>query len=117
MNQRAIHIASVNREKKGNDTPSDFTIKFNPPLKLDPEMSHSIALDRLLMIYSWYNIRSSYKNNKIKYSHDGGTSWQTITFVDGAYSYSDINDCVYAPVYGTKETSFNRLKGNKTVSH
>ena len=46
------------------------------------------------MIYSWYNIRSSYKNNTIKYSHDGST-WQTITFVDGAYSYSDINDDIH----------------------
>lgn len=56
MNERAIHIASINREKKGKNSPSDFLIKFNPPLNLDPEMSHSIALDRLLMIYSWYNI-------------------------------------------------------------
>ena len=46
------------------------------------------------MTYSWYNIRSDYKNNKIKYTHDG-TNWQTITFVDGAYSYSDINDYIH----------------------
>ena len=58
-------------------------------------MSHSIAIDRLLMIYSWYNIRSSYKNNTIKYSHNSGKDWQTITFVDGAYSYSDINDYIH----------------------
>ena len=87
MNERAIHISSVNREKRGQDSP-------NPPLKLDPDLSHSIALDRLLMIYSWYNIRSNYKNNTIKYTHDAST-WQTITFVDGAYSYSDINDYIH----------------------
>ena len=74
MNERAIHIASINREKKGKNSPSDFLIKFNPPLNLDPEMSHSIPLDRLLMIYSWYNIRSTYKNNTLKYSHNGGTN-------------------------------------------
>ena len=74
MNERAIHIASIKREKKGKNSPSDFLIKFNPPLNLDPEMSHSIALDRLLMIYSWYNIRSTYKNNTLKYSHNGGTN-------------------------------------------
>ena len=66
MNEGAIHISSVNREKRGKDSPRDFVIKFNPPLKLDPQMSHSIALDRLLMIYSWYNITSSYKNKKLK---------------------------------------------------
>ena len=38
------------------------------------------------MTYSWYNIRSDYKNKKIKYTHDGST-WQTITFTDGMYFY------------------------------
>ena len=46
------------------------------------------------MTYSWYNIRSSYGNNKIKYTHDGST-WNTITFSDGMYSYSDINDYIH----------------------
>ena len=26
-------------------------------------------------------------NNKIKYSHNGGANWETITFVNGIYSY------------------------------
>ena len=46
------------------------------------------------MTNSWYNIRSSYGNNKIKYTHDGST-WNTITFSDGMYSYSDINDYIH----------------------
>lgn len=46
----------VNREKRGTSGPGDFTIKFNPPLKLDPEMKHELALDRLSMTYSWYII-------------------------------------------------------------
>ena len=95
MEERAIHISSVNREKRGTSRPGDFTIKFNPPLKPDPELKHELALDRLSMTYSWYNIRSDYKNNKIKYRHDKGVSWQTITFTDGMYSYSDINDYIH----------------------
>ena len=95
MEERAIHISSVKRKKRGTSIPGDFTIKFNPPLKLDPKMKHKLALDRLSMTYSWYNIRSDYKNNKIKYSHDKGVSWQTITFTDGIYSYSDINDYIH----------------------
>ena len=94
MQEQAIHISSINREKRGTSRPGDFTIKFNPSLKLDPEMKHQLALDRLSMTYSWYNIRSDYKNNKIKYTHDGST-WQTITFTDGMYSYSDINDYIH----------------------
>ena len=94
MEERAIHISSVNREKRGTSRPGDFTIKFNPPVNLYPEMKHELALDRLSMTYSWYNIRSDYGNNKIKYSHTLAT-WQTITFTDGMYSYSDINDYIH----------------------
>ena len=56
MEERAIHISSINREKRGTSRPGDFTIKFNPSLKLDPEMKHQLALDRLSMTYSWYNL-------------------------------------------------------------
>ena len=94
MNESAIHISSVKREKIGVNKPHDFQVKFNPPLKLDPEFKHFLALDRLSMTYSWYNIRSSYGNNKIKYTHDG-TTWNTITFSDGMYSYSDLNDYIH----------------------
>ena len=38
MEERAIHISSVNREKRVTSRPGDFTIKFNPPLKLDPNL-------------------------------------------------------------------------------
>ena len=40
------------------------------------------------MTYYWYNIRSDYKNNTIKYTHNKGVSWQTITF-------TDINDYIH----------------------
>ena len=36
MEERAIYISSVKGEKRGTSKPGDFTIKFNPPLKLDP---------------------------------------------------------------------------------
>ena len=95
MQERAINIFSVNRQKIGASKPGDFTIRFNPSLKLDPGMKHELALDSLSMIYSWYNIGSDYSNNTIKYSTDKGNSWETITFVDGMYSYSDINDYIH----------------------
>ena len=47
------------------------------------------------MTYSWYNIRSNYKNNTIKYTQDRGVNWNTITLKDGMYSYSDINDYIH----------------------
>ena len=51
-------------------------------------MTHEIALDKVTMTYSWHNISDQYQNNQIKYSPDGGTSWETVKFVDGMYTYS-----------------------------
>ena len=107
--ERAIHISSINREKTGENRPDNFLIKFNPPLKLDPEKSHSLAIDRLTVTYSWYNIRSSYKNNTNKYTNDREVNWHVVTFKDGMYSYTDIND--YLKQYmEQKKTSLNRSK-------
>ena len=64
-------------------------------MKLDPIKKHFLAIDRLTMTYSWYNIRSSYKNNAIEYSNDRGANWNTVTFKDGMYSYTDINDYLH----------------------
>ena len=44
------------------------------------------------MSYSWYNIRSNYKNNTIKYTNDRGANWNTVVFKDGMCSCTDIND-------------------------
>ena len=83
-------------------------------MKPDPEMKHSLAIDRLTMTYSWYNIRSSYKNNPIKYSNDRGVNWFTITFKDGMYSYTDIKD--YLQQYMEQKNHHTTdSRGNKVV--
>ena len=94
MQERAIHISSVNRQKIGRSRPEDFIIKFDPPLKLDTTMRHELAVDRVSMTYSWHNVNAGYNNNTIKYSPDNGTKWETITFVDGMYSYDDLDDYI-----------------------
>ena len=83
MQERAIHISSVDSQKIGHNEAEDFIIKFDPVLKLQNDMTHEIALDKVTMTYSWHNISKQYQNNQIKYSPDGGTSWQTVTFIDG----------------------------------
>ena len=113
MNESAIHISSVKREKIGTNKPHDFLVKFNPTLYLDPDFKHYLALDRLSMTYSWCNIRSDYGNNTIKYTHDGQT-WRTITFVDGMYSYSDINDYFHQYIV-QKKSPLNKLQRRKGV--
>lgn len=95
MQERAIHISSVNRQKIGRNRPDDFIIKFDPPMHLDRNMDHEIAMDRVSMAYSWHNINDEYNNNQIKYSPDGGSVWKTINFVHRMYSYDDLDDYIY----------------------
>ena len=110
--ERAIHISSINREITGENRPDNFLIRFNPTLKLNREMQHSLAIDRLTMTYSWYNIRSSYNNNTIKYTNDRGANYNTVTFKDGMYSYTDINDYLHQYMEKQNHHTTNQ-QGNK----
>ena len=74
----------------------DFTIQFDSTLDLDPNKKHYLALNTLNMSYSWYNISPFYKNTKIKYSPDGGTTWKNINFPKGNFSYRDINEYIHS---------------------
>ena len=111
--ERAIHISSIKIEKTGENRPDNFLIKFIPSLKLNPENKHFLAIDRLTMTYSWYNVRSSYNNNTIKYSNDRGANWNTVTFKDGMYSYTDINDYLHQYMEQQNHHTTDQ-SGNKT---
>ena len=91
MSEILLRFSSKNRQNVGVSFSHDFTTKFNNPIHLSYNMKHELAVRMISMTYSWYNIRQVYENNQIKYSHDGGNSWETITFVDGMYSYDDID--------------------------
>ena len=67
-------------------------------MKLDNDVYHELAMDRVSMTYSWHNINAEYGNNQIKYSPDNGSNWKTINFVDGMYSYDDLNDYIHESI-------------------
>ena len=69
-------------------------------------MTHKSGLHKVTITYSWHNISDQYKHNTIKYSTDGGTSCETVTFVDGMYTYSDLNDYIH---------QYMNKKGKKTA--
>lgn len=100
MTKQPIFISSRNRETAGLSRPDDFTIQFTPPLNLPKDRNHYLALDKIHLVYSWYNITQAFGNNTIKYSHDAGNTWTTITFTNGTYSYSDLNDYIKHAVFG-----------------
>ena len=49
MQERGINISSINRQKIGRSRSEDFTVKFDPPMHLDTEMHHELAVDRVSM--------------------------------------------------------------------
>ena len=113
MQERAINISSINRQKIGRSRPEDFTIKFDPVMHLDTEMHHELAVDRVSMTYSWHNFNAEYGNNSIKYSKDNGTSWKTINFVDGMYSYDDLSEFINQVITDNGDQPSNNQVGVK----
>ena len=64
MQERAIHISSVDRQKIGQNK-ADFIIKFDPVLKLQNDMTHEIALDKVTMtlqLAQYFRSVSKYPN-------------------------------------------------------
>ena len=117
MSEFLLRFSSKNRQKVGVSLSHDFTTAFNEHIKLSYDMKHELAVRTISMTYSWYNIRQSYGNNQVKYSYNKGTDWETITFVDGMYSYDDIDDYIkkYMKdkehlVKGTKDSDDNEIE-------
>ena len=91
--------------------PGDFTIKHIPNLILDKNKEHYVALDKFNGHYSWYNISTSYNNNKINYSHDSGVTNTEITFPDWVYDYVDLNNHIKSVMTANGHTVDSKTAG------
>ena len=69
---------------------SSIVTTYNPPLDLDRSRQHEIALISLETYHSFPNIGAS--NNIVKYSHDNGLTWSTITIPVGFYEITATNE-------------------------
>ena len=114
--ERPIQISSINREKSGISRPDDFVIRFTPPLQLPEDMYHEIALNKVNMTYSWYNITNEYKNKTIKYSPDSGSTWKKIIFADGNYDYDDLNNFIKETLDNNGDGHPNKKKSNIEIT-
>ena len=93
--QRQLVLSSHSVKKQGKNKPSDFTIKYNEPIRLDPNKQYEMGLDRIIsMSFTWFNITADLDNQKIKYSSDGGNTWKDIVFAPGTWNYVDFNDFI-----------------------
>jgi hypothetical protein len=71
----------------------DFSIRF-ANFVLSRKKEYQIALRRASIWYSFFNLAQSFGNNTLEYSHDGGTTWTTITIDDGIYGISDLQTAI-----------------------
>ena len=74
----------------GRQVSHDFTIKFQPPIKLGSGNYKAVLNKLITMSYSWYNIDEVYNNNKIRWRKKT-EEWKTLVFPNGMYDYSGIN--------------------------
>ncbi|PFX13109.1 Pulmonary surfactant-associated protein D [Stylophora pistillata] len=96
-----IYLNSVNCARGSSH---DFTTSFNPVMRLEPNREYFVALDEVAMSYSWYNVSSSYDNNKLKFSHDSGTTWTEIELPNGNFAYSELNAYVQRELESAKHS-------------
>jgi hypothetical protein len=66
------------------------TYRYNFPVSVKFEKGDKVALQSILLPYSWYNINASlYNNNTFQIYYMGQTT--TLTIPDGFYSLDDLN--------------------------
>ena len=89
---REIVLSSYSVKDQGNNTPQNFTTKFNRPIILDNNYQYTVGLNRIInMSFTWFNVNPSCKNQLIKYSSDNGSTFKEITFPAGVWNYTDFN--------------------------
>ena len=91
-----IDTTNINKSPSLYGTHSDFYVVMDSDGLILPNTNENyIALATFNLNYTWNNIDSTkYGNNSIRYSSDNGTTFKTISFASGNYSYSDISNYI-----------------------
>ena len=79
----------MNTENSKTNEPHRFRLSLADKLNLK-HPNKNISLGNLSIYYTWENIKSAYKNNKLKIS--APTRNDTSDLLDGSYSTADIQD-------------------------
>ena len=92
MDRQLILSSHAVRNKNGNK-PSDFIIKYNNLIILNPNQQYEIGLNRVIsMSFTWFNVTKELNNQKIRYSSDNGANWTDLIFNPGVWNYVDFNN-------------------------
>ena len=91
--ERQLILSSHSVKSKNGNKPSDFTIKYTNPIRLNPNRQYELGLDRIVsMSFTWFNITQELNNQKIRFSSDSGTNWTELIFNPGVWNYVDFNN-------------------------
>ena len=89
-----LYIDTMNKSAQAiYGSNSDFIIIISDDGMLLPNTDENyLALESISLSYTWDNINSTkFNNNTMRYSDDNGSSFQTITFMNGNYTYLDLS--------------------------
>ena len=63
--ERQLILSSHSVKSKNGNKPSDFTIKYTNPIRLNPNRQYELGLDRIVsMSFTWFNITQELNNKK-----------------------------------------------------
>ena len=71
-----------------NQSASNFTTTFAPPIEFNPNDKYSVALANIGVWNTYRNISAAAGNNSLRWSPNG-TTWNTITFPDGLWAFGN----------------------------
>lgn len=81
-------LLKIDTSKDTSQNPNLFTVNYDH-FDLDVDNEYEMALVRMSLYYSWYNIASSFGNNQ--FTVFNGSSETTYTIPDGFYNIEEIN--------------------------
>lgn len=93
----SVIALTLDSSKLTTSTPSNFTVNFPKGIELqellNQQKKYEMALITADLWYTWHNVSSQFNNNVIRYNN--GTTWRTVTFPNGNYQVSDMNDYLH----------------------
>ena len=105
---RIIYIdTTIKSPSTIHGTNSDFIVELDSDMIFPNTGENYLALKYINLNYTWNNIdQAKYNNNSMRYSSDNGSTFKTITFPNGNYSYSDISNFInnYLETQGDSKT-------------
>ena len=84
-----LATSTVSEVQSGTWRSDNVTWQFTPAIQLDPKYNWEICLLRFGSWNTPVNISAEYGNNTLRYYN--GTTWKTVTLIQGGYDVLDIN--------------------------